>query len=411
MAFNAPQLSAVAAQGLVQTLQRVSRRFSALVALMGLLVLVGWWAEIDWLKSVFPGLPVMKPIVAVGFVMAGAALWGDGRSPGFSRRRSPVTGLAIACLSLGLWGLGVEWVVHQSLADGAAVPPLFRVDRLPENTALNFLCFGAALLLLQQRHYRWSQSLGIAIFYIAFAGFLGYLYDVQLLYGLGSLTAMALHTSLAFMVLAIALLLRHPHRGIVALLTAQHAGGRMVRRVLLTIILVPTILCGLILWGSQQGWYSAELSIVLLCLLTILLLSLLTWWHGSLLEESDYYASRDTLTGLFNRRYFEKYLSAQALLCRRQRHLIGLLFIDIDRFKRINDVLGHHLGDQLLIAIGERLQSAIPATGLLARWGADEFIVLLPRIANLAAAAAIAQTLQEVLGRVDISSEPDVHCP
>lgn len=387
----------MAAQGLVKALQKVSRRFSAFVALTGLVVLLGWWFEIDWLKSVIPGLPVMKPLVAIGFVLAGLALWWDGRSPTAFSRRSPVTWLAIACLSLGLGGLVVEWVLYQSHANGVAIASLFRVDRLPENTALNFFCFGTSLLLLRQQRYRWGQSLGIIIFYVAFAGFLGYLYDVRLLYGLGSLTAMALHTSLAFMVLAIALLLRHPHHGIVALLTAQHAGGKMVRRVLLTIIVVPVMLCGLILWGERQGWYSDGLSAVLLCLLTILLLSLLTWWHGNLLEESDYYASRDNLTGLFNRRYFEKILSTQTLICRRQRHLIGLLFIDIDRFKRINDVLGHHLGDQLLIAIGERLQSALAPTGLLARWGADEFIVLLPRIVNLEEAAAIAQNLQVVL--------------
>ena len=397
MAFHDPQLTAMAAQGLVKILQRVSRRFSAAVALMGLLVLLGWWFKIDWLKSVIPGLPVMKPVVAVGFVMAGLALWWDGRSPTSLHRRSPVPWLAIACLGLGLWGLVIEWVLYQSHFNGSTFPSRFQVDRLPENTALIFVCFGTALLLLRRQRYRWGQSLALVMFYVAFAGFLGYLYDVRLLYGLGSLTAMALHTSLAFMVLAIALLLRHPHRGIATLLTAQHAGGKMVRRVLLTIIATPTLLCGFILWGARQGWYSAELSVVLLCLLTVLLLSLLTWWHGSLLEESDYYASRDNLTGLFNRRYFEKYLSTQTVLCRRQRHLIGLLFIDIDRFKRINDVLGHHLGDQLLIAIGERLQSGLPPFGLLARWGADEFIVLLPRILNLEEAAAIAYSLQAVL--------------
>jgi diguanylate cyclase (GGDEF)-like protein len=75
----------------------------------------------------------------------------------------------------------------------------------------------------------------------------------------------------------------------------------------------------------------------------------------------------------------------------------ALLLLDLDRFKEVNDTLGHHYGDQLLVQVGQRLQAALRESDTVARLGGDEFAVLLPRIATGEGAVAVASKLQDAL--------------
>lgn len=85
----------------------------------------------------------------------------------------------------------------------------------------------------------------------------------------------------------------------------------------------------------------------------------------------------DSLTGLANRRLLEEHLlQAMAASTRSQKHC-GLMFIDLDNFKPVNDIYGHRIGDSLLAEVARRLQSAVRQTDTVARFGGDEFIVLL----------------------------------
>jgi diguanylate cyclase (GGDEF)-like protein len=86
----------------------------------------------------------------------------------------------------------------------------------------------------------------------------------------------------------------------------------------------------------------------------------------------------DPVTGLPNRRRFEEELS-KALRARQSEKENGaILFLDLDDFKQVNDSLGHARGDKLLCAVGERLRSSVEDTDVVARWGGDEFAILLP---------------------------------
>lgn len=85
----------------------------------------------------------------------------------------------------------------------------------------------------------------------------------------------------------------------------------------------------------------------------------------------------DSLTGLANRRLLEEHLlQAMASSLRSQKHC-GLMFIDLDNFKPVNDIYGHRMGDNLLAEVARRLQSAVRSADTVARFGGDEFIVLL----------------------------------
>ncbi len=97
-------------------------------------------------------------------------------------------------------------------------------------------------------------------------------------------------------------------------------------------------------------------------------------------------SEQDTLTGLANRRFFEASL---ATLCA-SGQLFAILFIDLDRFKQINDSFGHAAGDTLLMEVADRLRAIIRPTDLLARLGGDEFAILQVPLLSAASATALA---------------------
>lgn len=94
--------------------------------------------------------------------------------------------------------------------------------------------------------------------------------------------------------------------------------------------------------------------------------------------ELEYHATRDPLTGLYNQRVFWDLLDSEVARGRRRGHPIGLLLIDLDNFKSINDGYGHATGDALLKTIATTLKQALRAEDMLARYGGDEFVALLP---------------------------------
>ncbi len=109
--------------------------------------------------------------------------------------------------------------------------------------------------------------------------------------------------------------------------------------------------------------------------------------------DSEYQSLHDPLTGLPNRALFARELG-EAL---RPGALVGVLLLDLDRFKEVNDTLGHHNGDLLLEQVGARLREALRTGDLVARLGGDEFAVLLPDIRGEQAAVQVARGIVELL--------------
>jgi len=96
--------------------------------------------------------------------------------------------------------------------------------------------------------------------------------------------------------------------------------------------------------------------------------------------EIDYLAYHDPLTGFNNRIYLEEYLDHTITVAKRNKTSFALLFLDLDRFKYINDTYGHNIGDKVLIEIANRLKQSVRESDLIVRWGGDEFIIILENI-------------------------------
>jgi diguanylate cyclase (GGDEF)-like protein len=104
-------------------------------------------------------------------------------------------------------------------------------------------------------------------------------------------------------------------------------------------------------------------------------------------------ALHDALTGLPNRTLLMERLDLAVARLERDAGLAALMFIDLDRFKLVNDTLGHAVGDELLAAVGERLRAHVRRADLVARFGGDEFVVLVERLAAPGDVAALAEQL------------------
>lgn len=116
-------------------------------------------------------------------------------------------------------------------------------------------------------------------------------------------------------------------------------------------------------------------------------------------RDRNYLATHDALTGLPNRLLLTDRLFHALARARRRSSLVAVLFLDLDRFKLVNDTLGHHVGDELLKHVADRLAGCVREGDTVARLGGDEFVIVLDDVPTKQAAAATASKVLDVLGQ------------
>ena len=145
---------------------------------------------------------------------------------------------------------------------------------------------------------------------------------------------------------------------------------------------------------------AAERSLLLVPFLAIPMA--IIWSIATTYAEKDYKAYQalhDDLTGLPNRSLFYDRLERALLEAKRKSNKVGILLLDLDRFKEVNDSLGHHIGDVLLRQVGPRVKEVLREVDTFARLGGDEFIVLLPNVGSSEHALEVAE---RVLAAIEI---------
>jgi len=171
----------------------------------------------------------------------------------------------------------------------------------------------------------------------------------------------------------------------------------------------------------DNSWMAATITIVtLLILCETLVLSLLdarmaskTARMAASLQEANTELQRmvlhDALTKLPNRVLLADRIEQAAQACKRSSTLCAVLFVDLDRFKIVNDSLGHFVGDELLQAVAERLRSAVRQEDTVSRLGGDEFVILLRYVAHADDAGRVAQKIIEVVSQPIRSHGHEMH--
>ena len=126
-------------------------------------------------------------------------------------------------------------------------------------------------------------------------------------------------------------------------------------------------------------------------------------------ERIRHLAEHDPLTGLPNRLLFRDRVGQTITQARRSQHGVGILFVDIDRFKDINDSLGHEVGDRVLILAADRLKACLREGDTVARFGGDEFVVNLPGLTGNSSAQLVAGKILESLREAFLIDGHELH--
>ncbi|ABC29561.1 FOG: GGDEF domain [Hahella chejuensis KCTC 2396] len=131
-------------------------------------------------------------------------------------------------------------------------------------------------------------------------------------------------------------------------------------------------------------------------------------------RQAEYFATHDSLTGLANRRFLTAYLFQELAMARRRKRKLALLYLDMDRFKAVNDTYGHDAGDALLREVAFRLKNVCRESDLISRLGGDEFVIValdhknLNNSARLAKSVVISLSRPYILGGAHIHTSPSI---
>jgi len=145
---------------------------------------------------------------------------------------------------------------------------------------------------------------------------------------------------------------------------------------------------------------AAALAVIVVVVVTLLAV---LWRSSSALEmksvEAERQANVDMLTGLPNRLSFDRQFDTRLAMLRPRDPPTALLMLDLDRFKQVNDTLGHHAGDDLIRAVGDRLRQVLKPADVLARLGGDEFAILHTCHADVAEVSGLAHRIVETIAK------------
>jgi diguanylate cyclase (GGDEF)-like protein len=188
---------------------------------------------------------------------------------------------------------------------------------------------------------------------------------------------------------------------------------------------VPESEWSVITWKVSQGIFASRvLGIIITLQMTVLALVYLVgrerWIFDNIqlekrleLEELarnlDFRATTDPLTGLFNRRKFDRILATEILRAQRYKTPLSIILYDVDHFKQVNDTLGHQAGDQVLTDLSRFVAARIRNSDALARWGGEEFVILCPD-SNGAMACQLAGNLRDAIPKHTIDGAGTVTC-
>jgi len=205
------------------------------------------------------------------------------------------------------------------------------------------------------------------------------------------------------------------------LIASDGVGGTLVRRILPGAVVGILVLTVLRLAGQKAGWYETTVGAWLLATACIAFLTTVVWRVAWSIEHADAerraiakelkrLAERDPLTGLYNRRRLDEEIVRQLATLDRHARPFAVLMIDLDSFKQVNDTSGHAAGDGLLVEVAHALRRELRTADYVARFGGDEFVVLLPD-ADEGTVAVVAQKLLGAIREIRVDSGAgDVGC-
>jgi len=415
---------------LVKRCDRIAKTAGVLTTIIGFAIIANWFFNSELAKVSLLTTP-MLPDKGVLFVFLGLTLALQFKARTSHRVMWTLIFLMVLVFLIALlmlleqtfnYSLGVEQTLFHR--DNGANPTFF--SSLSPLIPINFLLASCLILMLKNPRNRamgFKYFFVILIFTTSSMSLLELIYHVDIRFTLPYLTGMPLLVSLAFIALSIGIFFSYPEYGITRIFLLNCKGSQLSWRLVPIALLMPPVVGVSTLEGQRLGLYDFGYPLVLICIVFMITFSALILWvaqylqkieaeHNSLSAELAYLkngnfhqnkkifeiiSTHDNLTGLVNRTYFHKLLEHAVNRARRSNKLVGLIYINIDKFKNINDRYHLKTGDQILIETGNRFQDLLREVDIIARLGEDEYTILLEDLLDIQSISIIVGRLTNIL--------------
>lgn len=384
---------------------------------MGVAVLMGWALDISLLKRMVPGYSAMKPNAAVGFVLLSLVLF-------FHLENRPVRHAVAICSAILLLALSfatlAEYAYDCNLGidellfrDAEAESQFFPPGRMSPVAVIAFILMTLAMLFPRPSSLaaRWGVLICVAVPPLIVArALVAFLLGAPAFYELNQSTVIALNSTITLAVASVGLLLSRTDSSLVAVLCGGGMGSRIARGQLLWVLGVPIGISLLCCFGRAIGLFGSQTGLTFFVVLTgaFWMVSVVGWsrlvdqvdcQHQAAEESAKVFrqaSERDALTGLLNRRGFLERCEQELARPQRTERRLACLVLDIDFFKKINDLHGHRVGDTVLCRFAVLLKSVCRAADIIGRIGGEEFCVVFPDLGELSA-SIVAERLRTVI--------------
>lgn len=350
-------------------------------------VLLGWSLQLPALTRLFTFTVGMKAISAISFIATAIAMLGYPRRARIACVLPNLLVLLIGGISLLAYITGAPLFTDHLFPDPEAIALGNPPGRMSQMTAVGFVLLGLqGLLVGSQRAPRLTQLLAalllsLGAFTLTMAGYRYRMGEIQVL-------PVALPTAVLLIFGTLGWLVLQKPIGIMRVAFSDSPGAVLLRWAALPALLMPPLLAVAIRAAEHWlGWTHAEV-VAAVGYLSGVGASTMVIGLAWLLHHLDHQREKsqrlrdaaytDALTQLMNRRGFDEAIERLLRGHRETDHGFTLLMIDLDRFKRFNDDFGHLAGDRALQITGELLRTALRPQDIAARFGGEEFTVLLP---------------------------------
>ncbi|MCB8881218.1 GGDEF domain-containing protein [Acidisoma cellulosilytica] len=393
-------------QGPVRLALAIAPILAIAATAIGLLVLLGYVTHTSWLWRPLAHGPATHPLTAASLVMIGVAAYLNRRRRG----RTIALCLAVAVITIGLARLTDPWtggsifrmltpfpsILAENLSAGTPI-------RMGPNTAASLLLSAIAILFQSKHRIGLAQLAAAAAASLPLIGLTGYLDGIATFYG-----QMAPPTIISTLAASGGILFATAHRGMLRGILSPWPAGRMARIQIGALtgvyLLLGFVVCRLGLENNLKT-FATETIFMSFVIVTVIGASATVYERldrrrRQAEHDFEQAAMVDFLTGLRNRRSF--FAEAEAFWAQERdpRNGVGVLLMDIDHFKSINDRFGHDAGDAVLRWIGALLPQQVRGSDIIGRMGGEEFAILLPG-ADLPAALRLAEAIRAKLAAKD----------
>ncbi len=376
---------------------------------MAVLSLVGWALDIEFLKRGMASSVAMNPTTAVCLILlAFEAIRLNTKNDHVVLNKAGqlaiIIVIVISAMKLSDLIFGSSFAIDQQLFSANLNSVLNQHNGMSPNASACLFVLGWAMQFIRRRSDSSilnAQLLALAALLPALLALVGNMLDIQELSGIAHYIPMAVNTAFSLLLISISVLFIYPQKGFMHVFVSNNSPSSIsVTTILLPAsVLIPFVFGWLSYKGAVMGIYDMRFALALTVIMNIVALISLTYITAQKLYLSDSdrkLAFYDALTQLPNRRLLIERLKLAMATSKRSGQYGAVMFLDLDNFKPLNDLHGHDVGDLLLIEVASRLKRFIREIDTVARFGGDEFVVLLGELGtNKAKAKTQAGTVAE----------------